>query len=101
RISSAIRLSDFAARMGGDEFLILLPDCSISQVEILLARLRPMETQYDGNRIQIHFSAGWVGYEKGESPEQFLERADRTLYTEKRAGKARAGEPIPVPVAIN
>ena len=85
---SAIRLSDFAARMGGDEFLILLPECPISQVDILLARLRPMEIEYAGQKIPVCFSAGWVGYEKGETPDQFLERADRTLYADKRAGEA-------------
>jgi diguanylate cyclase (GGDEF)-like protein len=92
RLGFAIRLSDFAARMGGDEFLVLLPECSIGQVESFLARLRPMEAEYDGQKIPIFFSAGWVGYEKGESTEQFLERADRTLYAEKRAGKARLQE---------
>jgi diguanylate cyclase (GGDEF)-like protein len=87
RLSSAIRLSDFAARMGGDEFLVLLPECSTVQVGALLARLRPMEIEYGGQIIPICFSAGWVGYEQGETTEQFLERADRTLYAEKRAGK--------------
>jgi len=93
RLSSAIRLSDFAARMGGDEFLVLLPECTTNHVNTLLARLRPMETEYNGEKIPIVFSAGWVGYEKGESTEQFLERADRTLYAEKRAGKIRDAEP--------
>jgi diguanylate cyclase (GGDEF)-like protein len=89
RLSSAIRLSDFAARMGGDEFLVLLPECLTDQVEILLARLRPMELDCGGQKISVPFSVGWVGYEPGESTENFLERADRTLYADKRAKKAR------------
>jgi hypothetical protein len=35
----------------------------------------------------VQYSAGWVGYEAGESPEMFLERADRLLYADKRASK--------------
>ena len=96
RLSSALRLSDFAARMGGDEFLALLPKCTTNHVDTLLARLRPMETEYNGQKIPILFSAGWVGYEQGETTEQFLERADRTLYAEKRAGKIRDREPAVV-----
>jgi diguanylate cyclase (GGDEF)-like protein len=96
RLSSAIRLSDIAARMGGDEFLVLLPECVISRVEVLLARLRPMEIDFGGQKIPICFSAGWVGYEPGETTEQFLERADRTLYADKRARKAGAKESVPV-----
>lgn len=94
RLQSAIRKSDIAARMGGDEFLVLLPECTISQVQTLVARLRPMETEYSGAIIPILFSAGWVGYEKGESTEQFLERADRILYAEKRSGKMRGKRPF-------
>jgi len=96
RLSSAVRLSDFAARMGGDEFLALLPECTTNHVDTLLARLQPMETEYNGQKIPILFSAGWVGYEQGETTEQFLERADRTLYAEKRAGKIRDREPAVV-----
>jgi diguanylate cyclase (GGDEF)-like protein len=92
RLESAVRKSDTAARMGGDEFLILLPECDSSRVQLLLNRLRPMETEYAGAKIPIRFSAGWVGYERGETTQQFLERADRTLYAEKRSGKARAKE---------
>ena len=96
RLQSAVRKSDIAARMGGDEFLVLLPECSTSQVHALLNRLHPMETEYGGTKIPICFSAGWVGYEKGETTKQFLERADRTLYAEKRAGKRRKKEPLTV-----
>jgi diguanylate cyclase (GGDEF)-like protein len=96
RLNSAIRKSDTAARMGGDEFLILLPECDPSHVQTLLDRLRPMETEYGGTKIPIGFSAGWVGYEKGETTEQFLERADRTLYAEKRSGKTREKKALAV-----
>jgi diguanylate cyclase (GGDEF)-like protein len=96
RLDSAIRKSDLAARMGGDEFLVLLPECTADKVHALLDRLRPMETEYGGTKIPICFSAGWVGYEKGETTEQFLERADRILYAEKRSGKTREREPSPV-----
>jgi GGDEF domain-containing protein len=80
--------------MGGDEFLILLPECDASRVQMLLDRMRPMETEYDGTKIPICFSAGWVAYEKGETLEQFLDRADRTLYAEKRLGKLREKESL-------
>jgi PleD family two-component response regulator len=51
-----------------------------------------METEYNGAKIPICFSAGWVEYQKGESTERFLERADRVLYAEKRSGRARERE---------
>ena len=87
RLGTVTRKSDLAARMGGDEFLVLLPECTTDRVQMLLDRLRPMETEYAGTKIPICFSAGWVGYENGETTEQFLERADRTLYAEKRRAK--------------
>lgn len=87
RLQSAVRKTDTAARMGGDEFLILLPDCDTDHVQVLLSRLRPMELDCGDAKVPIYFSAGWVGYQQGETTEQFLERADRTLYAEKRSGK--------------
>jgi diguanylate cyclase (GGDEF)-like protein len=96
RLDSVIRKSDLAARMGGDEFLVLLPECTSTHVEALLNRLRPMETEYAGAKIPICFSAGWVAYERGETTEQFLERADRTLYAQKRSAKAREKESLTV-----
>jgi diguanylate cyclase len=97
RLNAAIRLSDFAARMGGDEFLALLPECPASQVEAFLKRLQDLVVDHGGQKIPVFFSAGWVGYEAGETTEQFLERADRTLYAEKRATKAReAAKKVPL-----
>ena len=87
RLSGGMRLSDTAVRMGGDEFLLLLPECRIEQVPTILSRVRNLIVDFQGVRIPVEFSAGCVSYETGETPEQFLERADRTLYADKRAGK--------------
>jgi diguanylate cyclase (GGDEF)-like protein len=97
RLESAIRKSDIAARMGGDEFLVLLPECTTVQVQTMISRLRPMEIEFGPSKIPIFFSAGWVGYEKGETTEQFLQRADRILYAEKRSGKTREEEFAAIP----
>jgi diguanylate cyclase (GGDEF)-like protein len=87
RLNGAIRVSDYAVRMGGDEFLVILPECPAEQVQALFSRLKDIEVNYAGNVIPVQYSAGWVGYESGESPEMFLERADRLLYANKRSSK--------------
>lgn len=92
RLMSAVRLSDLAVRMGGDEFLVVLPECRLEQVPALLVRLRPMEVTFQGKKVPVQFSSGCVDYQAGETPEQFLERADQTLYADKRAGKTRREE---------
>ena len=95
QLNAAIRVSDVAVRMGGDEFLVILPECPTEQVEAMLKRLRTIAVEFDGHKIPVSFSAGWVGYESGETPEQFLQRADETLYADKRARKVNTPEPIP------
>jgi diguanylate cyclase (GGDEF)-like protein len=90
RLNDAIRVSDYAVRMGGDEFLVILPECPTEQAQALFKRLATLEVNYAGHMIPVQYSAGWVGYEPGESPEKFLERADRLLYANKRSGKQNA-----------
>ncbi len=87
KLARTIRLSDLAVRMGGDEFLIVLPECPLDQVPMLVERLRPLEVNLQGASMRVAFSSGYVGYEQTETPEQFLERADQTLYREKRERK--------------
>jgi diguanylate cyclase (GGDEF)-like protein len=94
RLSKAIRGSDLAARVGGDEFVVLLPECDPHQVQLVLDRLSALEVQVEAQTIPFRFSAGWTDYRSGETPEQFLERADHALYVEKQSRKNQA-----VPVA--
>lgn len=87
RLKKAIRSSDLPARMGGDEFVVILPECHSELVPRVLARLSETEVEFAGKRFPVVFSAGWVGYQPGERADQFLERADQALYANKRTGK--------------
>lgn len=96
RLNRATRVSDYAVRMGGDEFLVILPECPSDQVEALFRRLDKIEVNHNGLCIPVTYSAGWVGHEPGESPEHFLERADRLLYANKKSGKQSSKQLSPV-----
>lgn len=87
RINKAIRGSDLAVRLGGDEFLLLLPECKPADVRHVLARVSGMKMDVGGQMIPIAFSAGWTNYLPGESPGEMLKRADEALYVNKRAAK--------------
>lgn len=87
RVSRAIRGSDVAVRLGGDEFLMLLPECKPEDVQLVLGRLSGMKMDLGGESILLAFSAGWTNYIPGETPEELLKRADDALYMNKRLGR--------------
>jgi diguanylate cyclase (GGDEF)-like protein len=99
RLQKAIRGSDLAVRIGGDEFMVLLPECRADEVKHVLSRLDGLELEYDGTRIPCRFSRGWTDYKPGETAEELMKRADETLYANKRAGKnveePRHSNPVP------
>lgn len=86
-LNNVIRGGDLAVRLGGDEFLVLLPECTSQQLQLVLGRLGSLQVDWNGQEIPITFSAGWKQYELGERPEEMLARADELLYVRKRAGK--------------
>jgi diguanylate cyclase (GGDEF)-like protein len=91
RLNKVIRGSDLAVRLGGDEFLVLLPECTTKQLQIVLGRLGSIEVERLGQKIPVTFSAGWKQYEIGDRPEELLESADQLLYETKRASKESTG----------
>jgi len=86
-LNRIIRGSDLAVRLGGDEFLVLLPECTLEQLQLVLNRLGSLEVDWQGHKIAVSFSAGWKQYEMGERTEELLARADQALYASKRAAK--------------
>src|SRR6266850_3361663 len=101
-LNRVIRGSDLAVRLGGDEFLVLLPECTLEQLQLVLGRLGSLEVDWQGLKLPVTFSAGWKQYEMGDRPEELLARADRALYDSKRASKigrtpTQPAEPEPDP----
>jgi diguanylate cyclase (GGDEF)-like protein len=98
RLNKVIRGSDLAVRLGGDEFLVVLPECTLEQLKLVLDRLSSFELDWQGKKIPVTFSAGWRDYQKGDRPEEMLARADEALYEGKRASKKAVP---PAPLAVN
>jgi diguanylate cyclase len=96
RLQRAIRGSDLAVRLGGDEFMALLPECRADEVRHVLARIEGFEFDCNDEKIRLHFSRGWTDYRTGESSQELLLRADKELYADKRAGKQGVRE-VPRP----
>jgi len=91
RLMAATRGSDLAARKGGDEFLVLRPECKVGGVRRVLDRLTLLEIEVDENKVAFSYSAGWTDYQMGETRPQFLGRADQAVYAKKRN---RATQPL-------
>ncbi len=92
-IRSRVRESDVVCRWGGEEFLILLKGCNLSQAEKMAEQVRQtvagLSFEYAGTHFSITVSLGLAEYRSGESEEQFLLRADRALYRAKDLGRNR------------
>jgi diguanylate cyclase len=90
RLQRAIRGSDLAVRLGGDEFMVLLPECRADEVRHVVARVEGLEVQHGVEKIACRFSRGWTDYRAGETSEELLKRADEALYANKRASKQKS-----------
>jgi len=102
RLQRAIRGSDLAVRLGGDEFMALLPECRTEEVGRVLGRIEGLEVEYEGTKIPCRFSRGWTDYRPGESAEELLKRADEALYANKRSSKQNAPpNPSAVPQSVH
>jgi len=88
-----LRLTDHVVRMGGEEFLIMLPNTGLDEAAQVVTRLqRSLTKKYflDNNeRVLITFSAGIAERSPGESQQTLIERADRAMYEAKHSGKNR------------
>lgn len=89
-LSRAIRSGDLAVRMGGDEFLLILPECHLSQLRLVFDRLGQLEVSWQDRKISVKYSAGWKEYASGDEPETMLAAADVALYANKRASKTES-----------
>jgi diguanylate cyclase (GGDEF)-like protein len=99
-ISQGVRQIDTAARYGGDEFVVLLPETDPTGAFVLAEKIRfgvnnmPVEMPGEGSRPSL--SIGVVAYpDDGRTPDELIISADGAMYASKRAGKDRVtGAPV-------
>jgi len=86
-LKRAIRACDVPVRMGGDEFLVVLPECPRENVHIILSRLKPFEVIVNRQKIVVSYSRGRAQYQVSDTSRALIQRADELLYAEK-AGRS-------------
>jgi diguanylate cyclase (GGDEF)-like protein len=93
-IHAELRFTDVAARYGGDEFIVLLPETPLKGARDVAERIRdavaatPLDL--NGQRITSSVSIGIAGYpEDGSTLDTLAARADRAMYQAKQQGRNR------------
>ena len=92
-IKGAIRGNDVGLRIGGDEFLILLPRTSAVPAKMVAERLAETAILFPGRSGPAQFSYGIATYRPGESGSDVVARADAALGAAKRT-RASAADPV-------
>lgn len=86
-----LRGTDFIARFGGEEFVLLMPDTVPSAGAKLLEKLRASieacPFHFKGEPVTITISMGLTAFKPGEHSDLVLKRADQALYRAKHAGR--------------
>ncbi|QTN48072.1 GGDEF domain-containing protein [Ectopseudomonas mendocina] len=88
-----LRKTDFIARFGGEEFVLLIPgtplDGGVQLLETLRAAVEACPFHFKGEPVTITLSAGIAEFRNDEATEDTFERADQALYRAKGAGRNR------------
>jgi diguanylate cyclase (GGDEF)-like protein len=81
-LSSQIRADDVAARIGGDEFVVVLGEGD-APVDALVERIRGAVNAALEPWPDVSVAVGAIVVRPGDSPEEILDRADRAMYADK------------------
>ena len=90
-LQQSLRESDFVARFGGEEFVVLLTNTRRENIEKPLQKLRKkiknIPFRFKEESVTITISLGATLFKQGDSIHSALERADQALYRAKQAGR--------------
>jgi two-component system cell cycle response regulator len=96
RVRKSIRGIDLACRMGGEEFVVVMPETDMAVAATVAERLRrkiaaePFPIEQGKRKIDVTISIGIAALESShDSSAQLLKRADQALYRAKRDGRNR------------
>lgn len=91
-LQTGIRKEDIACRLGGEEFVLVLPDASLEQgivrAEKICEAARALAIKFHSDVLNVTVSIGVCDYpEHGQTPEELIQRADICLYKAKAGGR--------------
>jgi len=94
RIRANVRSFDLVTRLGGEEFVVVMPDCSLPFVQATAERVRaglsdqpiPLPGQNEGITVTVSLGVSQV-QDREDMPEALLKRADLAMYKAKAMGR--------------
>ncbi|MFN7024803.1 MAG: GGDEF domain-containing protein [Pseudorhizobium sp.] len=94
-----VRKTDILGRVGGEEFILILPHTSLVDAEAVIDRMlaavrrsRPLPQEVS---FRYSFSAGLAGARQGDEPDEVYRRADLALYAAKMRGRDQIAVELP------
>jgi diguanylate cyclase len=93
-----VRKTDFLARLGGEEFVILLPETELEVAVDVIDKAREMIQRlpfhFKETRVNVTVSFGVIGFAEGLARDALFERADEAMYQAKKNGRNRVERAI-------
>ena len=91
RLVELMRPYDFAGRYGGEEFLVVLPSCSlqngVQRAEAFLRAVAGTQVSTAAGALAVTCSLGVAAFDDSMNPEDLIHQADAALYQAKRRGR--------------
>jgi diguanylate cyclase (GGDEF)-like protein len=107
KIKQNLRVMDTAARIGGEEFAIILPECepedAIHAAKRIQSMLNPLICALEQTTLTLTASAGlvWTNPNLPVSSAALVSKADQEMYRAKRSGRSRLCYTLPEPTRIS
>jgi diguanylate cyclase (GGDEF)-like protein len=92
-LKKSVRVTDFIARFGGEEFVIVMPNSDLKSIEAPLEKIRKtikaIPFKFKNKNLRITISIGASQFKTNDSIVEVFDRADAALYEAKNSGRDR------------
>jgi len=91
-LSTKVRKEDIACRLGGEEFVLVLPSATLElathRAQEICDAARSMKVKFQSQTLNVTVSLGVCSFpDLADSPEELIQKADQCLYKAKQNGR--------------